>query len=80
MFETLAPYAGFGMKLLFGNMWLFKPLLKLVLPTVSAQAGAMLQTTVAFTMMPAMCSRRKRPFGRTCALSRTRAWTRASGS
>ena len=50
MFETLAPYAGFGMKLLFGNMWLFKPLLKLVLPTVSAQAGAMLQTTVAFTM------------------------------
>ena len=50
MFKTLAPYAGFGMKLLFGNMWLFKPLLKLVMPKVSPQAGAMLQTTVAFTM------------------------------
>lgn len=50
MFKTLAPYAGFGMKLLFGNMWLFKPLLKLVMPEVSPQAGAMLQTTVAFTM------------------------------
>ena len=50
MFKTLAPYAGCGMRLLFGNMWLFKPLLKLVLPMVSAQAGAMLQTTIAFTM------------------------------
>ena len=50
MFKTLAPYAGFGMKLLFGNMWLFKPLLKIVMPAVSPQAGAMLQTTVAFTM------------------------------
>ncbi len=50
MFKTLAPYADFGMKLLFGNMWLFKPLLKLVMPEVSPQAGAMLQTTVAFTM------------------------------
>ena len=50
MFETLAPYAGFGMKLLFGNIWLFKPLLMLALPMVSAQAGAMLKTTVAFTM------------------------------
>ena len=50
MFERLAPYAGFGMKLLFGNMWLFKPLLKTVMPMLSAQAGAMLKTTVAFTM------------------------------
>ena len=50
MFETLAPYSGFGMKLLFGNMWLFEPLIKIVLPLISAQAGAMLQTTIAFTM------------------------------
>ena len=50
MFETLAPYAGFGMKFVFGNMWLFKPLLLLVMPKISAQAGAMLQTTIAFTM------------------------------
>ena len=50
MFGTLAPYAPFGLKLLFGNIWLFRPLLKTVLPAVSAQAGAMLKTTVAFTM------------------------------
>ena len=50
MFEQLAPYASFPLRLLFGNMWLFKPLLKVVLPMVSAQAGAMLKTTIAFTM------------------------------
>ena len=50
MFKTLAPYAPFGMKLLFSNLWLFGPLLKTVLPMVSAQAGAMLKTTIAFTM------------------------------
>ena len=50
MFETLAPYAGFGMRLLFSNFWLFGPLLKAVMPSISSQAGAMLRTTVAFTM------------------------------
>ena len=50
MFAGLSDYASFGMRLLFGNMWLFKPLLKIVMPMVSDQAGAMLKTTVAFTM------------------------------
>ncbi len=50
MFTKLAPYAGFGMRLIFGNMWLFKPLMKKLLPMISAQAAAMLQTTIAFTM------------------------------
>lgn len=50
MFEQLAPYAGFGLKLVFSNIWLFGPLLLRVLPALSAQAGAMLQTTMAFTM------------------------------
>ncbi len=50
MFSTLAPYASsFGLRFLFGNIWLFRPLLKAVLPAVSAQAGAMLKTTIAFT-------------------------------
>lgn len=50
MFLTLAPYASsFGLRFLFGNIWLFRPLLKAVLPVVSAQAGAMLKTTIAFT-------------------------------
>jgi len=51
MFAGLAPYAGFAMKLLLGNIWLFRPLLKAVMPMVSAQAGAMLRTTIAFTML-----------------------------
>ena len=50
MFETLAPYAGFPLKLVFGNLWLFKPVLLKVLPLISAQAGAMIRTTIAFTM------------------------------
>lgn len=50
MFRTLSGYASsFGLRLLLGNLWLFSPLLKAVLPAVSAQAGAMLRTTIAFT-------------------------------
>ena len=51
MFEALAPYASFPLKLVFGNMWLFKPLLLRVLPGISAQGGAMIRTTMAFTML-----------------------------
>ena len=50
MFETLAPYASFPMKWIFGNLWLFRPVLLQVLPAISAQAGAMIRTTIAFTM------------------------------
>ena len=50
MFNTLAPYAGFGLKFAFGNLWLFKPVLKAVMPAISPQAAALLNTTIAFTM------------------------------
>lgn len=50
MFRRLAPYCGFPLKLVFGNLWLFEPLLKKLLPTISPQAAAMLKTTIAFTM------------------------------
>lgn len=50
MFAQLAPYASFPLKLVFCNLWLFKPVLLRVLPLISAQAGAMIRTTVAFTM------------------------------
>ena len=50
MFARLAPYAPFGLKLVMGNLWLFAPIMKPVLGRISAQAGAMLQTTIAFTM------------------------------
>lgn len=51
MFKTLAPYASFPMKLVFSNLWLFRPMMLRVLPKISAQAGAMIRTTIAFTMM-----------------------------
>ena len=50
MFARLAPHAPFGLKLVMGNLWLFAPIMKPVLGKISAQAGAMLQTTIAFTM------------------------------
>lgn len=50
MFSRLAPYGSFPLHLVLGNLWLFKPVLKKVLPLISPQAAAMLQTTVAFTM------------------------------
>ena len=50
MFETLAPYAAFPIKLIFSNLWLFRPILLKVLPMISSQAGAMIRTTAAFTM------------------------------
>lgn len=49
MFETLCPYASFPLKLVFGNLWLFRPILVPLLPKFSAQAGAMTRTTIAFT-------------------------------
>ena len=51
MFRTLAPYAGFPLKLVLSNLWLFRPILLKVLPMISAQAGAMIRTTMAVTMM-----------------------------
>lgn len=49
MFKRCAPNMDFGMKLIFANMWLFKPLLTKLLPSINAAAGAMLHTTLAFT-------------------------------
>ena len=50
MFTRMAPNMDFGMKVLFSNMNVLKPLLVKVIPSVSAAAAAMLRTTLAFTM------------------------------
>ena len=49
MFRRMAPNMKFGMRLLLGNLWLFEPLLCLVLPRVNHLAAAMMRTTCAFT-------------------------------
>lgn len=64
MFAAMAPDMAFPFRLLFGNLWLFGPLLKRVIPKVSGQAGALLHTTCAFTMAQgsdAPKSSRRRP-------------------
>ena len=51
MFKELAPYCEkFGLKMVMANLWLFKPVLGKVMPLISAEAAAMLKTTIAFTM------------------------------
>lgn len=50
MFGKLSRYAPFPLRLVMGNLWLFGPVMKKVMPAISAQAAAMLQTTIAFTM------------------------------
>lgn len=49
MFRRMAPNMKFGMRLVLGNLWLFEPLLCLVLPRTNHLAAAMMRTTCAFT-------------------------------
>lgn len=51
MFRQMTPCLGFGLRLLLGNLWLFKPLLMKVMPLVSPFGEAILATTCCFTMM-----------------------------
>lgn len=50
MFKTLSGYANTGLRFVLGNLWLTKPLLLALMPSISAEAAAMLRTTIAFTM------------------------------
>lgn len=50
MFTRMAPYAKGALKPLLGNAGKFRPLLCKVLPEISDAAGAMVKTTIAFTM------------------------------
>ena len=51
-FERHVPYMSFPMNLLFGNVWLFSPLLKKIMMGIPA-ASAMLSTGLAFTTVTA---------------------------
>jgi len=50
MFNVFLPGMSFPMRLVFKNLWLFGPLLKRFMGSISATGDAMLKTTVAFTM------------------------------
>lgn len=50
MFRRFGPNMSFSMKIILANLWLFKPLFIKILPIGSPVAGAMIKTTLAFTM------------------------------
>jgi carboxypeptidase PM20D1 len=48
MLRELAAYSGFGMRIVFGNMWLFRPAVKKILES-DHETAAMVRTTYALT-------------------------------
>ncbi len=51
MFKAMAPSFNFPMRLVLGNIWLFRPLLMALMPIVSPFGEAVMATTCCFTMM-----------------------------
>ncbi len=51
MFKAMAPSFPFPLRLVLGNIWLFKPLLMALMPVVSPFGEAVMATTCCFTMM-----------------------------
>ncbi len=51
MFQSMAPTFNFPMRLILGNIWLFKPLLMALMPVVSPFGEAVMATTCCFTQM-----------------------------
>ena len=49
MFKKIANYGPFYMRLVLGNLWLTKPLLKLAGPYLGSYVAALMRTTIAFT-------------------------------
>ena len=49
LFQNVGPYAPFGLRLVFANLWLFGPLLPLLAGRLGGELGAMMRTTMALT-------------------------------